>query len=79
MRKVIAYELLSLDGVAEEPNEFITEWDDAMDENLRRVIAPQDTVLLGHRTYDDWAAFWPAWSASKQSTTSSTKRFKIRA
>jgi dihydrofolate reductase len=59
VRKVVAYELLSLDGVAENPDEFITNWDDAMGENLARVIAPQDTVLLGHRTYDDWSAFWP--------------------
>jgi dihydrofolate reductase len=59
MRKVVAYELLSLDGVAESPDEFITEWDDVMGENLRRVIANQDTVLLGRRTYDEWARFWP--------------------
>jgi dihydrofolate reductase len=59
MRKVIAYELLSLDGVAEQPDGFITEFDDVMRENLGRVIATQDAVLLGRRTYDDWAAFWP--------------------
>jgi dihydrofolate reductase len=59
MRKVVAYELLSLDGVAEQPDTFITDWDDVMDENLGRVIASQDTVLLGRRTFDDWAAFWP--------------------
>lgn len=59
MRKVVVYELLSLDGVAEQPDEFITEFDDAMEENLARVIASQDTVLLGRQTFDDWAAFWP--------------------
>jgi dihydrofolate reductase len=59
MRKVIVYELLSLDGVAEHPDDFITVWDEVMDVNLARVIGTQDTVLLGHRTYDDWAAFWP--------------------
>lgn len=59
MRKVVAYELLSLDGVAEEPDQFITEFDDVMQENLGRVIATQDTVLLGRRTYDDWSVFWP--------------------
>jgi dihydrofolate reductase len=59
VRKVVAYELLSLDGVAEHPDEFITEFDDVMRENLGRVIATQDTVLLGRRTYDDWTAFWP--------------------
>ena len=59
MRKVVAYELLSLDGVAEHPDAFITEFDEVMRENLGRVIATQDTVLLGRRTYEDWAAFWP--------------------
>ncbi len=59
MRKVVAYELLSLDGVAEQPDEFITDFDDVMRDNLGRVIATQDAVLLGRRTYDDWAGFWP--------------------
>jgi dihydrofolate reductase len=59
MRRVVAYELLSLDGVAEEPQEFVTDFDDVMRENLGRVIAAQDAVLLGRRTYDDWAGFWP--------------------
>lgn len=60
MRKLVAYELLSFDGVAEHPDEFITDFDDVMRENLGRVIATQDTVLLGRRTYDEWAAFWPS-------------------
>ena len=59
MRKVVAYELLSLDGVAEEPDGFITDWDDAMDANLAAVIAAQDAVILGRRSYDEWARFWP--------------------
>jgi dihydrofolate reductase len=59
VRKLVAYELLSLDGVAEHPDEFVTEFDHVMRENLGRVIATQDTVLLGRRTYDDWAEFWP--------------------
>jgi dihydrofolate reductase len=59
MRKVVAYELLSLDGVAEQPDEFVTEFDGVMRENLGRVIATQDAVLLGRRTYDEWSDFWP--------------------
>jgi dihydrofolate reductase len=58
-RKIVVYELMSLDGVAEDPDAYITEFDDVMRENLGRVIATQDAVLLGRRTYDDWAAFWP--------------------
>jgi dihydrofolate reductase len=59
MRKVVVYELVSLDGVAEDPDGFIAEWDDAMDANLAAVIAEQDTVILGRRSYDEWAEFWP--------------------
>ena len=59
VRKVVAYELLSLDGVAEQPDEFVTDFDPVMRENLGRVIGTQDAVLLGRRTYDEWAAFWP--------------------
>ena len=39
MRKVVVYELLSLDGVAERPDGFFADWDDAMDANLGAVIA----------------------------------------
>ena len=59
MRKVVVYELLSLDGVAESPDTFITDWDEAMDANLAAVIAPQDTVILGRRSSTHWAPYWP--------------------
>jgi dihydrofolate reductase len=59
VRKVVVYEFLSFDGVAEQPDEFITDFDDVMEDNLARVIATQDAVLLGRQTYDDWAEFWP--------------------
>jgi len=60
MRKVVLYEFTSLDGVAESPDEFILDFDDAMEENLARVISAQDTVILGRRMYDEWAEFWPS-------------------
>ena len=60
MRKIVVYELLSLDGVAEEPDGFIADWDKAMDANLAAVIATQDSVILGRRTYTAWAEFWPS-------------------
>ncbi|HEY4225625.1 MAG TPA: dihydrofolate reductase family protein [Pseudolysinimonas sp.] len=59
MRKVVVYELMSLDGVAEDPDAFLSEWDDAMDARLGRVIATQDAVILGRRSYDEWSRFWP--------------------
>jgi dihydrofolate reductase len=59
VRKVVVYELMSLDGVAEGPDTFITEWDDLMQANLAAVITAQDAVILGRRSYDEWAEFWP--------------------
>jgi dihydrofolate reductase len=53
------YELLSLDGVAEAPDSFFANWDDAMDANLAAVIATQDAVILGRRSYTEWAQYWP--------------------
>src|SRR3954465_9658881 len=59
MRKVDAFELVSLDGVAEDPDAFVTEWDQGVDDALGEVIAGQDAVILGRRSFDEWAAFWP--------------------
>jgi dihydrofolate reductase len=59
VRKIVVYELLSLDGVAEDPDQFFADWDDVMDANLAAVIATQDAVILGRRSYAEWAQFWP--------------------
>jgi dihydrofolate reductase len=58
-RKVVASYFLSLDGVAEAADQFITGWDDEMDAAGADLIATQDTVILGRRSYDEWVGFWP--------------------
>jgi dihydrofolate reductase len=59
VRKIVVYELLSLDGIAEAPDTFFTAWDEAMEANLAAVIATQDAVILGRRSYDEWSRYWP--------------------
>jgi len=59
LRKIVLYELLSLDGVAEAPDSFFADWDAAMEANLAAVIGTQDAVVLGRRSYDEWAGYWP--------------------
>lgn len=59
MRKVVAFEFLSLDGVAEGPDRFVTDWDDVVDVSGATLIATQDAVILGRRSYDEWVEFWP--------------------
>lgn len=59
MRKLVLYTLMSMDGVVEAPDRYIFEFDEVMYANLARTIKAQDTVLLGRRTYDEWAPYWP--------------------
>ena len=59
MRDVVLYTLLSLDGVAEEPSDWMFEADEDVFANLASVIRHQDDILLGRGTYDYWAEYWP--------------------
>ena len=59
MRKLVAYSLVSVDGVAEDPDEFLFDFDKVMETNLGDVIGTQDTVLLGRKMYDEWSNYWP--------------------
>lgn len=59
MRNVVLYQLLALDGVAEEPGNWLFDGGDEFVANLGRVIERQDAVLLGRGTYDYWVDFWP--------------------
>jgi dihydrofolate reductase len=60
-REVVLYELMSLDGFADDPGEG--EWfgdaDERLMEFLAAVIGRQDAVLLGRRTYEKWVPYWP--------------------
>jgi len=59
VRQVVVYELLSADGVAEEPSDWMFDVDEETLAFLRRTIERQDAVLLGRGTYDYWCDHWP--------------------
>lgn len=50
---------MSLDGVVEDPDYWLREFDEDMRELLREVIHEQDAVLLGRVAYQEWATVWP--------------------
>jgi len=41
-----------------------------------RVISTQDTVILGRRTYDEWAEFWP--ESDIEPFASLSMKFQVR-
>ena len=68
MPDIVLYTLISLDGATEDPHRYFPETGDkhgapVFDEELARLeekmIARQDAVLLGRRTYDEWSRYWP--------------------
>ena len=60
MRRVCAWELVSLDGVMEKPEEWAFPYSDAeMGEASASGMARSDALLLGRVTYEHLAAYWP--------------------
>ena len=60
MRKVVAVELVSLDGVIESPEGWAFSYsNDEMEEVNASGMAASDALLLGRVTYEGLAAFWP--------------------
>ena len=60
MRKVVAVELVSVDGVMEAPEEWAFSYsNDEMEQANAKGMAASDAMLLGRVTYEVLAAFWP--------------------
>lgn len=59
MRKVVSSLFVSLDGVAESPDQWQFGFDDEMGAAMTRTLESTDAVLLGRVTYAEWAGYWP--------------------
>lgn len=60
MRKIIAGEFISLDGVVEAPNEWhFPYFNDEMGQAVGSDMSGSDALLLGRVTYEEFAAAWP--------------------
>jgi dihydrofolate reductase len=60
VRRVVAVELVSLDGVMEAPQEWAFPYsNEEMEAANAAGMAASDAMLLGRATYQDLAAFWP--------------------
>jgi dihydrofolate reductase len=60
VRKLIATELVSVDGVIGSPEEWASSYsNDEMEEANALGMAASDAMLLGRLTYERLAAFWP--------------------
>jgi dihydrofolate reductase len=58
MRKIVSYLFITLDGVVESPEKWVM-YNDEMGAAINEMSHAADTLLLGGRTYDTFAASWP--------------------
>ncbi len=81
MRKVVASELVSLDGVMESPNEWAFSYsNDEMEQANASGMAASDALLLGRATYQEFASYWPYQNSADQPYTNylnSTPKFVV--
>jgi dihydrofolate reductase len=60
MRTIVAGLFVSLDGVTEAPENWQLPYvNDELLEAVGAGMAESDTILLGRRTYEEFAAYWP--------------------
>jgi dihydrofolate reductase len=70
VRKVVASELVSLDGVMEKPEQWSFSYsNDQMEEANAAGMASSDAMLLGRVTYEEFAGFWPYQDRTEQPYT----------
>jgi dihydrofolate reductase len=59
MRKIVAGLFISLDGVVEAPEQWhFPYFNDEMGEAVGSQMAAADTMLLGRKTYEEFASYW---------------------
>lgn len=60
MRKIVAGLFISLDGVVERPDQWhFPYFSDEMGAVIGEQMAAADTMLLGRKTFEEFASFWP--------------------
>ena len=60
MRRVVAWEFVSLDGVMESPDQWrFPYFDEEMGQEIVAAMGQTDAMLMGRVNYEEWADFWP--------------------
>jgi dihydrofolate reductase len=60
LRKIVAAEFVSLDGVMEAPDQWqFPYFNDEMGQVIEESFAASDAMLMGRVLYEEWAAYWP--------------------
>lgn len=67
MRKVIFQMMTTLDGVINNPENFMTDVGDDLYQDISDVYAGLDTLFMGRATYKEMVGYWPGAEADESS------------
>jgi dihydrofolate reductase len=78
VRKIVSGLFISLDGVIQDANNWISPWfNGELGQAVGSMIAGQDAMLLGRRTYDEFAAHWPHQEGEMAETMNGTRKYVV--
>jgi dihydrofolate reductase len=78
MRKIVSGLFISLDGVVEDPDQWMGQWfNPELGQAVGSMIAAQDSMLLGRVTYDAFAAHWPHQTGDTADTMNRTAKYVV--
>jgi dihydrofolate reductase len=78
VRKIVSGLFISLDGVIQDANNWIGPWfNGELGQAVGSMIAGQDAMLLGRRTYDEFAAHWPHQEGEMAETMNGTRKYVV--
>jgi dihydrofolate reductase len=78
MRKIVSGLFISLDGVIEDPDQWMGPWfNPQLGQAIGSMIAVQDAMLLGRVTYQTFAAHWPQQTGEMADTMNGSTKYVV--
>ena len=78
MRKIVAGQFITLDGVVEIPEEWMGPYfTPELGQAIGSMMAAQDAMLLGRVTYEMFAAHWPNQTGDMADTMNGTPKYVV--
>ena len=78
MRKIVAGQFITLDGVVEIPEEWMGPYfTPELGQAIGSMMAAQDAMLLGRITYEMFAAHWPQQTGEMADTMNGTPKYVV--
>jgi dihydrofolate reductase len=78
MRKIVAGLFITLDGVIEAPENWTHPYfHPRIDQEIGSVMGSTDCMLIGRKTYDGFAAYWPSQTGQMADAMNGTPKYVV--